>query len=138
VREVVAEVGLAAVQLHGGEAPEVVAALAPIPCIKAFRVRSRQDLRALSRYRVQGYLVDAFVAGRAGGTGVRLDWDLLHGFEAPGPLILSGGLTPGNVAEAVRRVRPYAVDVASGVEAEPGRKDHALLRRFIEEALSAA
>jgi phosphoribosylanthranilate isomerase len=138
LRRVVAEVGLGAVQLHGAESPEVVAALAPTPCIKAFRVRSREDLRALGRYRVQGYLVDAFVPGRSGGTGVRLDWGLLEGFEAPGPLILSGGLTPENVAEAVRRVRPYAVDVSSGVEAEPGRKDHTLVRRFIEAALSAA
>jgi phosphoribosylanthranilate isomerase len=138
VREVVAEVGLAVAQLHGAEQPEVVATLAPTPCIKAFRVRRREDLAALSRYRVQGYLVDAFVPGRPGGTGVRFDWDLLEGFAAPGPLILSGGLTPENVAEAVRRVRPYAVDVSSGVEAEAGRKDHALIRRFIEEALSSA
>jgi phosphoribosylanthranilate isomerase len=116
----------------------VAAALAPTPCIKAFRVRSREDLPALGRYQVQGYLLDAFVAGRPGGTGARFDWGILEGFEAPGPLILSGGLTPENVAEAVRRVRPYAVDVSSGVEAEPGRKDHALLKRFIEEALSVA
>ena len=138
VQRVVAEVGLAAVQLHGVEQPEVMAALAPTPCIKAFRVRRREDLAALGRYRVQGYLVDAFVPGRPGGTGVRFDWGWLAGFAAPGPLILSGGLTVENVAEAVRLVRPYAVDVSSGVEAEPGRKDHALMRRFIEEALSAA
>jgi phosphoribosylanthranilate isomerase len=138
VRRVVAQVGLAAVQLHGAEEPEVVAALAPTPCLKAFRVRRREDLQALSRYRAQGYLLDACVPGRPGGTGVRFDWRVLEGFAAPGPLILSGGLTPQNVAEAVRLVRPYAVDVSSGVEAEPGRKDHALMRRFIEEARSAA
>jgi phosphoribosylanthranilate isomerase len=82
VRRVVAEVGLAAVQLHGAEEPEVVAALAPTPCIKAFRVRSREDLRALGRYRVQGYLLDAFVPGRAGGTGVRFDWRVLEGLSS--------------------------------------------------------
>lgn len=138
VRRIAREVGLAAVQLHGSEPPEAAQALAPLACIKAFRIRSRNDLEDLARYRVRGYLVDTYVAGRPGGTGERLDWDMLEGFRPPGPLILAGGLTPENVAEAVRRVRPYAVDVSSGVEAAPGRKDHTLMKRFIQEARRAA
>ena len=137
VRRTVADTGLGAVQLHGSEGPEVAASLPPLACLKAFRIRSRVDLEALARYRVQGYLVDAFVPGRTGGTGKTIDWDLLADFQAPGPLILSGGLTPENVAEAVRRVRPYAVDVSSGVEAEPGRKDPERVRLFIQRARSA-
>jgi len=137
VRRTATETGLGAVQLHGSEGPEVVAALAPLACIKAFRVRSRGDLEAMARYQVQGYLADAFVAGRPGGTGKTIDWRLFEGFRPPGPLILSGGLRPENVAEAVRRVRPYAVDVSSGVEAEPGCKDHERMRLFIQRARSA-
>ena len=137
VRRTATETGLGAVQLHGSEGPEVVAALAPLACIKAFRIRSRGDLDAMARYQVQGYLVDAFVPGQPGGTGRTIDWRLFEGFRPPGPLILSGGLTPENVAEAVRRVRPYAVDVSSGVEAEPGRKDHERVRLFIQRARAA-
>jgi len=136
IRQVVAETGLTAVQLHGSEHPDVVAELAPIACVKAFRIRDRADLEAMARYRVQGYMVDAFVPGLAGGTGKTVDWGLLEGFQAPGPLILSGGLNPENVVEAVERVRPYAVDVASGVEAEPGRKDHGRVREFIARVRS--
>jgi len=137
VRRTAAEAALGAVQLHGSEGPEVVRALAPLGCIKAFRVRSRGDLEAMARYRAQGYLVDAFVPGQAGGTGRTIDWSMFAGFEPPGPLILSGGLMPENVAEAVRIVRPYAVDVSSGVEAEPGRKDPERVRSFIQRAREA-
>ncbi len=137
VRWTATETGLGVVQLHGSEGPEVVAALAPLACIKAFRIGSRGDLEAMARYQVQGYLADAFVAGQPGGTGRTIDWRLFEGFRPPGPLILSGGLRPENVAEAVRRVRPYAVDVSSGVEAEPGRKDHERMRLFIQRVRSA-
>ena len=134
VLRIARETGLAAVQLHGDEPPEAIEALAPLACIKAFRIRSRGDLERLAGYRARGYLVDTYVADRPGGTGEKMDWDMLAGFQPPGPLILAGGLTAENVAEAVRRVRPYAVDVSGGVEAEPGRKDHALVKRFIQQA----
>jgi phosphoribosylanthranilate isomerase len=83
-------------------------------------------------------LVDAHVAGHYGGTGQTAPWDLLADFRPGVPLILAGGLNPDNVAEAVRRVRPYAVDVASGVESAPGRQDPDKVRRFIANAREAA
>src|SRR5438270_590880 len=83
-------------------------------------------------------LVDAHVAGQYGGTGQKAPWDLLADFKPGVPLILAGGLTPNNVAEAVRLVRPYAVDVASGVESAPGVKDLEKVRQFIDRARAAA
>src|SRR2546428_789456 len=80
--------------------------------------------------------VDAFIEGKPGGTGVTIDWDLAAQAQMLGPIILAGGLTPDNVLEAVRQVRPYAVDVTSGVEASPGKKDHAKVRAFITNAKS--
>lgn len=139
--EVVAEVaraaGLRAVQLHGGESPECARALrslAPVWVVKAFRVRGESALAEIGRYRecCDAVLLDAFVPGSAGGTGKVFDWSLAERAVACGvPLFLAGGLHPGNVAEAVRRVRPYAVDVSSGVEAGPGVKDHERLRAFL-------
>jgi phosphoribosylanthranilate isomerase len=132
------------VQWHGAEpapADEWGGAL-----IVAFTVRDAADLARITAYvdrcRARGrlpaaVLVDAHVAGQFGGTGQTAPWRLLADFRPGVPLILAGGLTPDNVAEAVRIVRPYAVDVASGVEAAPGRKDAELMRRFIAAARSA-
>lgn len=115
--------------------------------IPAFRVRDAGSLReiatfvATSRQRgfpLAGVLVDAHVPGQPGGTGQTAPWDLLTDFDPGVPLYLAGGLTPENVAEAVRVVRPDAVDVASGVEASPGRKDPERMRRFVENAREAA
>jgi phosphoribosylanthranilate isomerase len=112
----------------------------PLGVIQGFAVRDQGSLAEVADYlgrcREQGslpraVLVDAYVAGQHGGTGRTAPWDLLAAFRPGVPLILAGGLTPDNVAEAVRRVRPYAVDVASGVEAAPGRKDVEKMRRFI-------
>ena len=94
------------------------------------RCRARQQLPS-------AVLVDAHVAGQFGGTGQTAPWDLLADFQPGVPVILAGGLTPDNVATAIRRVRPYAVDVASGVESTPGRKDPEKVRRFIEAARGA-
>jgi len=102
--------------------------------IKAFRVRSETSLLTLERYQATAYLLDAYVDGRPGGTGQTFDWELAVRAKRHGPIILGGGLTPNNVALAVRVVQPWAVDVASGVEAAPGRKDHEKLRRFIAAA----
>src|SRR5262245_8329211 len=130
--------GLRTVQWHGDE-PEVSTSPS-LRFIPAFAVRDREDLFRISRYldrcRERGrlpaaVLVDARVAGLYGGTGRRAPWELIADFCPEVPLILAGGLTPDNVAEAVRVVRPYAVDVASGVESSPGRKDAEKMRRFI-------
>lgn len=115
--------------------------------LPAFRVRDAESLREISRFVAQarrdgialaGVLVDAHVPGQPGGTGQTAPWGLLADFRPDVPLYLAGGLTPENVAEAVRAVRPDAVDVASGVESSPGRKDPERMRRFVENARAAA
>jgi phosphoribosylanthranilate isomerase len=119
----------------------------PFHLIAAFPVRDQKSLLAINRYldlcRGVGHLpaailADAHVAGKHGGTGKTVPWKLLTGFRPEVPLILAGGLTPENVAEAIRIVHPYAVDVASGVEFSPGQKDPEKMRRFIGNAREAA
>ena len=118
------------VQLHGGESPEEVAELARTHrVIKAIQVGRGFRPAALSRYRrADGILLDGFARRLHGGTGRTLDWNLARAARRYGRIILAGGLTPENIAEAIRVAQPYAVDVASGVEARPGRKDPARLR----------
>jgi phosphoribosylanthranilate isomerase len=107
--------------------------------MKAFRIRNADSLRELTDYKTDAWLLDAYSPDKAGGTGETFNWDLAVEARRLGrPIFLAGGLTPQNVAEAVRRVEPYAVDVSSGVEAAPGRKDHAKVRAFIEAAKGAA
>jgi phosphoribosylanthranilate isomerase len=128
---------LTLVQLHGGEGAAFcreVARRTGCKVIKAIRVRSAADVHAAEAYRTDFHLLDAYRPGTPGGTGASFDWDLLAGRQSEVPLILAGGLTPGNVDEAVAAARPFAVDVASGVEAEPGVKDHALMAAFVERA----
>jgi phosphoribosylanthranilate isomerase len=120
-------------QLHGGEPPEYVAALGE-RAIKALRVRSAADVERLGAYRAAAYLLDAYHPTKPGGTGQAWDWGLAMAAKRYGPVILAGGLTHHNVAEAVRRVQPYGVDVSSGVESAPGRKDAAKVQRFVAAA----
>jgi phosphoribosylanthranilate isomerase len=127
---------LSAVQLHGEENPEYCSSLKR-RIIKAFRVRDRSSLADLGRYRVEAFLLDSYSPDHLGGTGKTFDWGLAREGKRYGRLILSGGLTPQNVAEAIRMVRPYAVDVSSGVEGSTGRKDEGKVRRFLEEAAKA-
>jgi phosphoribosylanthranilate isomerase len=94
-------------------------------------VRGTRDLHPISTYPAHAFLLDAFVEGQAGGTGTPISWDLALQAKGRAPIILSGGLRPETVGLAVRRVRPYGVDVSSGVEAYPGRKDHQKVREFI-------
>jgi len=125
--------GLDYAQLHGTEPPERVTTLMDwgLSVIKAFRIRDGASLVEIERYRATAYLLDAYVPGQPGGTGHTFDWALAARARQYGPVILAGGLTPGNVAQAVHQVQPWAVDVSSGVEATPGRKDHDKLRQFI-------
>lgn len=128
---------LTMVQLHGDEGPAFcreTARRTGCKVIKALRVRSRVDVRAAEAYRTDFHLLDAHQPGMRGGTGESFDWELLAGRRSEVPLILAGGLTPENVADAVAAARPFAVDVASGVEARPGVKDHSLMARFVEGA----
>lgn len=135
VEEIARRANLTALQFHGAETPEYCRGW-ELPVIRATRVRGRADVEALAAYTVEFTLVDAYVERVHGGTGVRLDWSLLEGIDRS-RLILAGGLTPENVAEAVRIVRPFAVDVASGVESRPGVKDHEKVKRFIHHAETA-
>jgi phosphoribosylanthranilate isomerase len=127
------EVGLTALQLHGDEGPAFCAEAARrtgCKVIKATRVRGRADIQALAPFHTDYHLLDSYAAGRPGGTGETFAWEIACTHRGTVPLILSGGLTPDNVAEAIATVRPFAVDVASGVEAAPGRKDPAKLEAF--------
>lgn len=137
VREVADAVPLDAVQLHGAEPPEACQILG-VRVLKGLRIRGPEDLAALARYDVDGFVLDAYAPGQPGGTGVRFDWTLVR--RARGlterPLVLSGGLTAENVAEAIRVAAPDAVDVSSGVETDR-RKDPAKIRAFIAAARAA-
>lgn len=133
--QIAAEVGLSALQFHGHETPDACRGW-QYKTIKALRVRDAEMAQSALRYDVDFILADAYVEGRPGGTGARVAPELLAGFDRA-RLILAGGLTPDNVADAVRLIRPHAVDVASGVELAPGRKHHEQMRRFIANAHSA-
>ena len=136
VQQIVTRCGLDYAQLHGAEPPETADTLMAqeIGIIKAFRIRDGASLAEIARYRATAYLLDAYLPGQPGGTGQTFDWTLAARVKQHGPVILAGGLTPDNVARAVHTVRPWGLDVASGVEAAPGRKDHDKVRRFIRAA----
>jgi phosphoribosylanthranilate isomerase len=131
VHAVVEQVRPALLQFHGDESPEFCSSFS-VPYIKALRVKPETDLLQYARTyaSAKGLLLDAFVEGAHGGTGAVFDWELIPR-ELSLPLILAGGLNPDNVSEAIRRVRPWAVDVSSGVEVEKGEKDAALIAAFI-------
>ncbi|HEX5773391.1 MAG TPA: phosphoribosylanthranilate isomerase, partial [Geomobilimonas sp.] len=136
VNEVARECRLDMVQLHGDETP-AYCDLMERRVVKVFRVKDGATIAAMQQYRVAGYLLDAWSSTAYGGTGHTFDWELIRDAGQHGPLSLAGGLTPESVAEAVKRVRPYAVDVSSGVESVPGRKDPAKVRAFIARAKEA-
>jgi len=135
VRRAIEECGIDTLQFHGDETPEFCRKFSPLKIYKAFRMENLESLRALPGYRTDAWLLDSFVQGKHGGTGAQFNWDLAVESKKLGrPIILAGGLTPENVADAVRKVRPFAVDVSSGVESSPGKKDHGKVRRFIASA----
>jgi phosphoribosylanthranilate isomerase len=137
IRARVRECGLTAVQLHGDEPPEACSGFG-VPVIKALRVRGPEDVARARTYVGAGDVATLLLDGAApgyGGGGVTFDWSLVAQLVDVGvPVLVAGGLTPGNVAEAVRATRPYGVDVASGVEASPGIKDLEAVRAFIRAA----
>jgi phosphoribosylanthranilate isomerase len=138
---VLESVPLTIVQLHGDEGPsycDEARRRTGVKLMKAGRVRDGAAVRALSAYRTDFHLMDSHVAGTWGGTGQRFDWKLAAEHPREPPLVLSGGLDADNVAEAIEVAQPFAVDVASGVESEPGRKDPEKLRRFFASVERAA
>ncbi len=128
-----------AAQLHGDETPDIVSRVASsLPVIKAFRVDANFVLATLDRYSdAFAFLLDAARSGQYGGTGHTTDWDFARRASTNRRILLSGGLKVENVAAAIRIVRPYGVDVASGLETKPGKKDHARLKEFIDEVRRA-
>jgi phosphoribosylanthranilate isomerase len=137
VVECVENAGLTMVQLNGGEGPSFcteVARRTGAKVIKGISVSSAADIHQAEAYRTDWHLFDTKVPGLSGGTGEVFDWELLSDHRSSVPFILAGGLRPGNVAEAIAIARPDAVDVASGIESEPGRKDHELMASFFDAA----
>lgn len=131
ITEIAFDLKLTAVQLHGDESPEFCAALDSIKTIKAIRVGQDFDLNVIKSYPVSMVLLDSHIKGSYGGTGQRFDWRIAVEAKRFAPIILAGGLNTENVWDAITHVRPAAIDVCSGVEAEPGRKDLDRLRRFM-------
>jgi phosphoribosylanthranilate isomerase len=124
VREIAAYCKLDLVQLHGNESSGYCKALG-LKALKVIRVKDEKSIESMASYRgtVQGFLLDTYVKGLPGGTGKTFNWELAKQAKKYGPVILSGGLTPDNICEAIEKVKPYGVDVNSGVEASPGIKD---------------
>src|SRR5713101_8095056 len=131
ITEIAFDLKLTAVQLHGDESPEFCAALDSIKTIKAIRVGQDFDLNVINSYPVSMVLLDSNIKGSYGGTGQRFDWRIAIEAKRFARIILAGGLNIDNVWDAITYVRPSAIDVCSGVEAEPGRKDLDKLRRFM-------
>jgi phosphoribosylanthranilate isomerase len=141
VDQAVENASLTMVQLNGAEGPSFCAEVARrtgVKVIKAIHVASAADVHAAEAFRTDYHLFDRRGKGLWGGTGQSFDWELLRGHRSEVPAILAGGLRPDNVAAAISIAHPHAVDVASGVEAEPGRKDHAAMAAFFEAAQPAS
>jgi len=138
VERIAREAGLGSVQLHGDESPEYCQSLHGLQTIKALRVGADYNVETAVAFDTDAILLDAYVRGERGGTGHTFDWTLAALTRERVPkLLLAGGLTPDNVAAAIAAVRPYAVDVCSGVETSPGRKSPELIRRFVKAVVSS-
>ena len=137
ILKIVDQTGISVIQLHGEEPPE--ACLLTRKVIKGIRIKSLESLEPLKRYQglVSAFLLDTYAPHALGGTGQVFNWDIALEAKNFGRVILAGGLTPENISEAIGMVRPYAVDVSSGVELEKGIKDHQKMKLFIERAKRA-
>jgi phosphoribosylanthranilate isomerase len=136
VYRAIQQCGLNLLQFHGDEPPAYCRQFG-LMSMKAFRIRDEFSLASLAEYQTDAWLLDTFTTGKPGGTGEQFDWDLAVRARGMGrPIFLAGGLTPTNVAAAIRKVDPFGVDVSSGVEASPGKKDHNQVKEFIRSAKS--
>ena len=131
VRELAAQVGLDWIQVHGQESPDYCRSLGR-RVIKGFRIKDASSLKDLEPFQgaVQAFLLDTYKKGQVGGTGETFDWELARQAKQYGQIVLAGGLTPDNVAQAIKVAQPQAVDTASGTEGAPGKKDPEKLRAF--------
>ena len=137
ITRAIAECTLNILQFHGDESPEDCGRF-PVMTLKAFRMAGPETLEEMQQFSTDGFLLDAFVKDALGGTGATFNWELaVRAKEFGRPIFLAGGLTPDNVADAVRTVEPFAVDVSSGVEIEPGKKCADKMRAFVAAAKGA-
>lgn len=133
VSEIAEDLSLDILQFHGDESPSYCDDFKDrFKVIKAFRLKDKKDLKTINDYNVDFYLLDTYKPDTIGGTGETFDWKILKDFEFLKPIILSGGLTPKNVAGAIKEVAPYGVDVSTGVEELAGKKDLELMKKFVE------
>jgi phosphoribosylanthranilate isomerase len=131
ILELITETGIGCVQLHGNESPKQFAQF-PVPVYKSFRVDKDFNPETLKWFKGSAYLLDTYAEDALGGTGKSFDWNIAVKAKAYGHIILAGGLTPDNIIEAIQKVQPYAVDVNSGVESAPGKKDRSKLNLLFE------
>lgn len=137
LRRLVHVLGLDGIQLHGDETIEMARALKPLVVVKGFRISENFKITSLKNYPAAAILLDGFAAGKFGGTGQTFDWSIARKAARFHRIILSGGLTPNNVGEAIRQAKPFAVDVASGVEYSEGRKDPRKMKLFFQAVKEA-
>ena len=124
--------GLDTIQLHGNERPSLLNRLKAFKTIKAFRIQNEKDIIPIRKYKPDAILLDGYSENKMGGTGTPFDWKIVKKLRTSIPVIVAGGLTHLNVSQAIRIVNPYAVDVSSGVESGPGKKDRKLIKKFID------
>jgi phosphoribosylanthranilate isomerase len=135
IRKILESTGIQAIQLQGDESPDFCSQFSQ-PIIKAIRIKDQNSMKTIEDYRVSALLLDCYSPGHYGGSGKAFDWSLAVEARKYGRIILAGGLGPDNITEAIREVKPYGVDVCSGVEKEPGKKDHKKLKAFIQTVRS--
>ena len=126
--------GLDTIQFHGNERPSLLNKLKAFKTIKAFRIQNEKDIIPIRKYKPDAILLDGYSENKMGGTGTSFDWKIVKKLRTSIPVIVAGGLTHLNVSQAIRIVNPYAVDVSSGVESIPGKKDRKLIKKFIDAA----
>ena len=124
--------GLDAIQLHGNEPPNILNKLKDFKTIKAFRIQNEKDINPIKKYKPNAILLDGYSENYMGGTGTSFDWKIVKKIKISIPIIVAGGLTHLNVSQAIKIVNPYGVDVSSGVESKPGKKDKRLIKKFID------
>ena len=124
--------GLDAIQLHGNEPPNILNKLKDFKTIKAFRIQNEKDINPIKKYKPNAILLDGYSENKMGGTGTSFDWKIVKKLKTSIPIIVAGGLTHLNVSRAIKFINPYGVDVSSGVESVPGKKDKKLIKQFID------
>lgn len=132
INQIIAATGLDYVQLHGEESPEFCQQL-KASVIKSFKIKDGSSLAAIKEYEVFAYLLDTYYEDKLGGGGESFDWSLVSQANLEGKIFLAGGIELDNVEEAIKLINPYCIDVCSGVEAKPGKKDHGELKEFVEQ-----